>query len=86
MEPWFLDLRTNDCQVHPGYMIFSSLDNVYIKLFVHETGLQVRLLAFALLTSRVGIKNPPKKTQKPTQKNPKTHLKKPLKMFFLGFF
>jgi hypothetical protein len=53
-EPWFLDLRTNDCQVHPGYMIFSSLDNVYIKLFVHETGLQVRFLTFALLTS-VGV-------------------------------
>ena len=32
--------RTMDCVVHPGYVIFSSLDNVYIKLIVHETGLQ----------------------------------------------
>ena len=30
---------TNDYNSHPGYIIFSSLDNVYIKLIVHESGL-----------------------------------------------
>ena len=33
--------RTVDFRVFNGYVIFSSLDNVYVKLFVHETGLQV---------------------------------------------
>ena len=33
--------RTVDCNTHNGYIIFSSLDNVYIKLIVHESGLSV---------------------------------------------
>ena len=33
--------RTVDYNTHNGYIIFSSLDNVYIKLIVHETGLSV---------------------------------------------
>ena len=31
--------RALDFQVHNGFLIFSSLDNVYIKLIVHEAGL-----------------------------------------------
>ena len=31
--------RTSDFNVHSDYIIFSSLDNVYIKLIVHENGL-----------------------------------------------
>ena len=41
--------RTSDCRVFNGYVIFSSLDNVYVKLFVHETGLQVVIHLFVHL-------------------------------------